>query len=476
MWETNSYTIAAILLPRLLGLIYFFAISPFLFQILSLIGKNGILPAKHYLDYFRLYLSSPKRYLTLPTLFWINSSNRALMGVTILGTMLSLFLMFGYYPSLLLALLFIIYLSIVTVGQDFLSFGWESFLLEITFYTFWLSLTEIPNVMLWICLNFLLFRFHVQAGASKLQSYDSSWLDLTALAFHYQTQPLPNKWAWYVHKWPLFFHKASTLFMFFVELVVPIGLFLNDDIRAAVGVAFIGLQLIIYLTGNFSYLNHLTIAFSIIAFSNFYLGFFGEIVPPSHSHWLLNPFLTVIGSLFIILQLMRFWQHFYPFKPTLAKYLYWFSFVHLVNRYGLFAIMTKERIEIIVEGSEDGENWKEYLFPYKPSEMTRSPRRVSPYQPRLDWQMWFLPFENFESENWFQQFLYHLLKGTPDVLKLIRYNPFQNQPPKYIRALMYDYTFSTAKQKKEWGWWWQRKLLGLYTPVMALKTEVASDQ
>jgi lipase maturation factor 1 len=468
MWNPESYTTAASLLPRLLGFIYFCAISAFLFQMRGLLGKNGILPICEYLDYFRLR-TSYKRFFYIPTLFWFNASDRTIMGFTIVGTFLSILLMLGYVPSLCLALLFVIYLSIVSTGQDFLSFGWETFLLEITFYTFLVSLTPISSLLTWINLNFLLFRFHIQAGAVKLQSRDPAWRDLTALKFHYQSQPLPNMWAWFVYKWPTAFHKASTLFMFFVELVVPFGLFLTDDIRAAVGIAFIALQVIIWSTGNFSYLNHLTASFSIIAFNNSYLSFIQKPLPVHSSPWFLQWLLSVIGALFIILQCVRLWNHFQPQRRILAEWLHRLSFFHLVNHYGLFAIMTKERIEIVVEGSEEGTIWKEYLCRYKPSEVTRRPRRISPYQPRLDWQMWFLPFDDFESETWFQEYLYHLLKGTPEVLKLIRYNPFPDKPPKYIRALMYDYRFSTKQQKRENGWWWQRDLIGFYSPIMMLQ-------
>lgn len=468
MWNSENYTIAASLLPRLLGCIYFFAIGAFLFQMRGLLGKNGILPVHLFLNHYRLYLSK-KRYFYIPTLFWLNASDPALMGMTILGTAISLLLMLGYYPALCLALLFMIYLSIVSVGQDFLSFGWESLLLEITFYTFWVSLTPIPNLLTWINLNFLLFRFHIQAGAVKLQSRDPAWRDLTALAFHYQTQPLPNTWAWYVYKWPLFLHKASTVFMFFVELIVPFGLFLMDEIRAGVGIILIALQVIIWLTGNLSYLNHLTAAFCVIAFSNQTLYFLNEPSQLYSVHWIADYLLTLIGSLFLILQSLKLWLHFQHHNRLLYQWLSWFSPFHLVNPYGLFAIMTKERIEIVVEGSDDGINWKEYICRYKPSEITRRPRRISPYQPRLDWQMWFLPFDDYESATWFHQFLYHLLKGTPEVLKLLRGNPFPNHPPKYVRALMYDYQFSTKEQKREKGWWWQRCLLGAFSPILSLK-------
>ncbi len=166
---------------------------------------------------------------------------------------------------------------------------------------------------------------------------------------------------------------------------------------------------------------------------------------------------------------MRFYQHFAPnaifrsILDTLGPY-------HLANRYGIFAVMTTSRYEIVIEGSEDGHIWKEYLFKHKPSELKRRPRRIAPYQPRLDWQAWFLPFTDFESERWFQSFMYHLLKGTPEVLALLRGNPFPDQPPKYVRAVVYLYEFSSKELKKQSGFWWKRTYVDTYSPVLALKT------
>lgn len=469
MWNPDSYTIAAQLLPRLLGLIYFFAIGAFLLQIKGLLGKNGILPISDYLDYFRRRLNY-KRFYYLPSLFWFNSSDRMLVGVILLGIAISTILMLGYFPTLCLATLFIIHLSIVSTGQDFLSFGWESFLLEITFYTFLVSLTPIPNLMTWINLNFLLFRFHFQAGIVKFQSGDPAWRNMTGAAFHYQSQPLPNMWAWYAYKWPLIIHKGSTIFMFFAELIVPFGLFFTDDARALSGVFLLILQLAFWLTGNFSYLNHLTAVFCIIAFNN---SFFSYLMTPSTASptsWLTDQLLSIIGTIFLALQCFRLWHHFQYDNHLLGRLLSWFSPFHLVNRYGLFAIMTKKRIEIIIEGSDDGEIWKEYLCWFKPSELNRRPRRISPIQPRLDWQMWFLPFEDFDSASWFRLFLAHLLQGTPEVLKLLRYNPFPTHPPKFVRTQMYDYRFSTSQQKKELGLWWQREFVGPYGPIMKIRS------
>lgn len=470
MWNSESYTIAAYLLPRFLGLIYFFAIGALLLQIKGLLGRNGILPISTFLSQFQS-LTLTEKWFYIPSLFWLNTSDTNLRLTLVIGLFTSIALLLGFFPSLCLAVLFIVYLSIVTTGQEFLSFGWESFLLEITFYTFFVSLTTIPNPMIWLCINLLLFRFFIQAGAVKLQSHDFCWRDLTALSYHYESQPLPNMWAWFIHRWPLSFHKLSTFFMFIVELILPFGLFFNDFVRAIVGLNLIGLQVLIWMTGNLSFLNHLTIVFCVIAFSNQYLSIWVNPPVTSQTSWFLNDLLSCIGLAFIILQLVRLWNHFVPQKKQLETLLRLVSFFHLVNRYGLFAIMTKERHEIVIEGSEDGKVWQEYLCKYKPSEITRRPRRISPFQPRLDWQMWFLPFDNFESASWFHQFLYHLLIGTPEVLRLLRHNPFPHAPPKFIRALIYDYKFSTSQQRIEKGWWWQRKLLGSFSPTLRLKEE-----
>ena len=207
MFDPASYTFAAALFPRLLGFIYFCAFGAFLFQIKGLISSNGILPLADHLSWLRKQL--PKRcYRLAPTLFWLNCSDQALMAVIAIGTALSVLLMFGIFPPLLLLLLYVLYLSIVTAGQDFLSFGWEGFLLEITVNAFFLSLTSPPNLMVWISLNLVLFRFHLQGGAVKLQSKDPNWRNLTGVAYHYQSQPIPNMVAWYAHKLPMWFQKA----------------------------------------------------------------------------------------------------------------------------------------------------------------------------------------------------------------------------------------------------------------------------
>lgn len=458
MLDPENYTVACQLFIRLLGLIYFFAFFPFLFQIRGLIGKNGILPVKAFLN--RIHLALGRRsYYRLPTLFWFNCSDRALMAVVITGTLLSIALLFGIYPALLLPLLMILYISIISVGQDFLSFGWEMFLMEITANAILLSWTTTPNLFAWLSVNFLVARFHLQSGAVKLQSGDRNWHKLTALHYHYQTQPIPNTTAWFFHHTPSWFKKFSCGMMFFIELVMPIFVFANAELRLITFLSFAGLQYFIWLTGNFSYLNSMSVALSVVLISN---GYFGAPASAASAFGLADALASIGGVTLLSLQLMRLWTHFFP-NPLFSHILSWVSPFHIANRYGIFAIMTTKRYEIVVEGSDDGVVWKEYLFKHKPSEVSRRPRRISPYQPRIDWQAWFLPFSSYQAEPWFQSFLKHLLKGTPEVLKLLRSNPFPERPPKYIRAIAYDYVYSDWGDKD----WWKRTYMGSYSPVLS---------
>lgn len=468
MLHVESYTIIAEWFPRLLGIIYFFAFGALTLQIRGLIGENGILPLKNFLN--NIKTNYPKQaYWMVPTVFWLDSSNRALLAVTILGTVLSVCLLAGIVPPLMLLLLYILYLSITSAGQEFLGFGWEGFLLEITINAFLLSLTTVPNAMVWVSINFLLFRFHIQAGAVKLQSRDPHWRNSSAIAYHYLTQPLPNTVAWYIQKMPEWFHRLSCLIMFACELGVPFGIFFDENIRLITFVALFGLQFFIWATGNLSFLNHLTAIFCLLLLNNTALETIGFTAPAVTTTPLsLDIFLTLCAAGLLALQIIRFAHHFFP-TQQFAKLLHPFDPFHIANRYGLFAVMTVKRYEIIIEGSLDGTEWKEYLFRYKPSELTRRPRRISPYQPRLDWQAWFLPFSKFGSERWFTSFLGHLLKGTPDVVDLLRYNPFPVTPPKFVRAKAYDYVFSTAEEKKQTGRWWQRTYAGDYCPSISLK-------
>src|ERR1700733_3597567 len=286
MFSPESHLIIAHLFPRLIGIIYFFALGSLLFQIRGLIGERGILPVRAYLDHFRNRLGT-RRFYWVPTVFWWDCSDQALMAVAGLGTFLAVLLAFGIYPFLLLPLLFLIHLSIVSVGQDFLSFGWEMFFLETSCHAFLLSLASIPNSVVWISVCFLIFRFHLQAGTSKLLSREPVWRNLTALFYHYQTQPLPNMMAWYLHKFPLWFHKLSTFMTLLIEIVLPFAIFGPKEFQFAAFLGFFFLQFSIWISGNYSYLNHLTAVLVSLLISDSYLDHFFTLPDTPPTPWYL---------------------------------------------------------------------------------------------------------------------------------------------------------------------------------------------
>jgi lipase maturation factor 1 len=468
MFDPEDYTIIASFFPRLLGILYLFVFGGLIFQIKGLVGENGILPAKKYFELIHLRLGK-KGYYPYPSIFWLNSSNPALFGGMAVGIILSIFLILGFVPWIILPLLYILHLSTITAGQDFLGFGWESLLLEITVQGFLLSLTVVPNLLVWISINFLLFRFHLQAGTIKLLTGDKTWRNLTALSYHYLTQPLPNTIAWYMHKLPLWFQKFSTAVCLSIEIVVPFGIFLGEEVRLWVFGALFGLQLLIWGTGNFSYLNYITAILCTILLGNSTLSSFFSTPPVTPSPLWLDALLTLFGGGLLILQIMQLWTqlHYNERIQTVLRKIYP---LHLVTRHAIFASMTTKRYEVILEGSNDGKEWREYTFKYKPSNVAWRPRRVAPYQPRIDWQMWFLPLYGI-NHVWYQQLLYHLLKGTPEVAALLGKNPFPNKPPRYIRAHLYDYVYTTFKEKKETGCWWKREFVCPLTPPSELKSK-----
>ncbi len=459
MIPPEAYTIISSLFPRLLGMIYFFAFFPFIFQIKGLVGEKGILPAQQYLEVFRKRMGK-RRYFLLPTLFWLNCSDRALVIVPVIGSVLSVLLMLGVCPPLLLAVLILLHLSIVTIGQDFLGFGWEGFFLELSYHALLMSLTVVPNIFVWLSVNVLIFRMHLQAGTCKLMSGDPSWKNLTALCVHYQTQPIPSTLAWYAHKLPVWFQKLSVAAMLAAEIVLPFLVFGIEQMRLIAFAGFFGLQFFIWVSGNYSYLNYLTSVAVSLLISNTYLsGYISAPDPASHS-WVISSFISLGGIGLLAVQLLALWYHFFrtPWLNRLFRNLFPY---HLGNRFGIFAVMTTERYEVVLEGSMDGEQWEEFLFWFKPSEPERRPRRIAPFQPRLDWQAWFLPFTTFENSRWFQQFVVRILEDSPEVRKLVRFHPFPGHPPKFLRAKLYLYEFTPWGAKN----WWKRKEIGEYMDI-----------
>lgn len=463
-----DYTLAIDLYTRLLGVIYLCVYIPFLFQVRGLWGKEGVLPIGLFLKRVRQQLGW-KGYFKVPSLFWLGSHDYILLGTCWVAIGLAVLLIFGIFTPLVLFLLFLIHLSFASSGQDFMQFGWETLLIEMTSITVLLTATTAPNYVAWIALNFLLFRFMIQAGTSKFKSRDPCWRDMTGLSYHYVTQPIPNRWAWYADKLPMWFQKLSTLAMFWVEIIVPFLIFNIPEVRLFVFANFIALLLIIWLTGNFSYLNHMIAVFSVILVSNQFLEpLMGAPANLAASPVAWDIFISAVSGGILFLEVIDLWNYYLP-VPLFTRILrFWYPY-HICHPHQLFSMMTKKRFEVVIEGSDDGKEWKEYLFWYKPSEVTRRPRRISPYQPRIDWQAWFLPFRPFKQQIWFHQLLSKMLMGSPRVLKLFRYNPFPDKPPLYVRALYYEYVFTSWEERKKTKAWWKRKLLGNYSSVIQLK-------
>jgi hypothetical protein len=315
--------------------------------------------------------------------------------------------------------------------------------------------------------RWLLFRLMFSSGVVKLTSGDPTWRNLTALSYHYHTQPLPSPVAWYADKLPLGFQKASTLMTFAIELLVPFLIFLPRRARHLAAVGIIGLQLLIMLTGNYAFFNILTIALCVFLFddadlSRLKLRARRMSAPPRR-------LMTAVTVLIIVLSLLQLSASLLNWLPgPAAPLLRLAQPFGIVNSYGLFAVMTTTRPEIVVQGSNDGQTWRDYEFRWKPGKLTRRPMWVAPYQPRLDWQMWFAALGSYQNNPWFINFMVRLLRGSPEVVALLREAPFPDRPPKYVRAELFEYGFTDAVTRSRTGAWWERQPRGLYLPPITL--------
>ncbi len=487
-FERPTFSLASWLFMRLLGVAYFFAFLSLALQILGLMGSNGILPARGFLEMVEARVGA-ERYWFFPTLAWLNSSDAALRAMSIGGTVGSVLLILDVAPLPVASVLWALYLSLVTVGQDFLAFQWDNLLLEAGFlgilmapWHLWPRLSQKsppPRFARWL-LWFLLFRLMFSSGMVKLTSGDPNWRNLTALDYHYYTQPLPTVFAWYFHLAPGWFQQASVVFMFFVELAVPFLIFAPRLWRFVGGGLLILLQFLIALTGNYAFFNLLTVALCLLLFDDaFLVRFFpralterlrAHVSSPrrfSLRRWLTVPLAIIIfaAGLLQLADLLAI-----SWLPSEAfQMLTDLQPLRISNWYGLFANMTTSRHEIVIEGSNDGETWLDYEFKYKPGDLRRAPCWVQPFQPRLDWQMWFAALGDYRSSPWFSQLMLHLLEGSPHVLDLFERNPFPHAPPKYVRAVIYDYQFTTWSERRLRGDWWSRRLLGDYFPAVSLR-------
>ncbi|HEX3235086.1 MAG TPA: lipase maturation factor family protein [Gemmatimonadales bacterium] len=480
--EPPTYLLSRWLFLRLLGAVYLVAFASLAVQITGLVGEHGVMPAGPFLAWAHSVYGRDA-YRLLPSVFWLNQSNLALEVVSWSGALLSLLLILGLAPLVLLLVLWTLYLSLSVVGQDFLSFQWDVLLLE----TGLLALLWAPaqwrprrwerapsEVARWL-LVLLLFKLMFLSGLTKLLSGDPTWRHATALDYHFETQPLPPWTAWYAHHLPGGVHRAATLAMFFIELVAPWMLLAPARLRPLriTGCGALALlQLSIAGTGNYGFFNVLALVLCVPVLDDQLLR---RLLPIRLSAGrdasaARRATLWVVGPVFLVLSLLslvREIENTLPHAPGLGplarwpdRVLAWVAPIRSFNGYGLFRVMTTERPEIVIEGSRDGEHWTEYEFRYKPGALKRRPRFVAPYHPRLDWQMWFAALDPEGNVGWLESLANRLRAGTPEVLSLLGPNPFAGAPPRYIRLTEYQYRFSTGEEWRRTHAWWVRQLVG----------------
>jgi hypothetical protein len=466
-----------LLFQRGLAAIYLLAFLSALCQFRPLLGERGLTPVSRLLSFVT--------FRDLPSVFHFHYSDRFFALVAWAGVLLSTCALLGlseagpmWLSMSVWLVLWALYLSIVNVGQSFYGFGWESMLLEAGFFAAFLGPAGVaPSPIPILILRWMLFRVELGAGLIKLR-HDPCWRDLTCLYYHYETQPIPNPLSIYFHRLPKRMHRFSVVFSHFVQLVAPFGLFLPQPYALLAGVLIIGHQLLLVISGNYAWLNWLTIVLGFTSFSDAALAHVLPIeVPALAERSLLHEGLLIALALATLGLSIKPTQNF--FSPNqLMNYSY--NPLHLVNVYGAFGSVTRERYELILEGtsSEYDEDWRPYEFKGKPGDPMRRPSQFAPYHLRLDWMMWFLPLAAVvtdqgvfarRAEPWFLMLVQRLLEGDRAVLKLLRHNPFPDAPPKRIRARYFRYRFADAREREATGAWWTREDVGTYMTPVALK-------
>ncbi len=469
----DNYWLTRFVLHRALAFVYLIAFIAVIHQFKPLLGEHGLLPVPQFIKQVR-FTESPSIFFWFPTNFAFD-----LFGW--IGIALSLFAISGFsekFGNLISAAtwgaLWLIYLSFVNVGQTFYAFGWETLLLEAGFLAIFLgSEKTTPPFLVILLFNWLLFRVMFGAGLIKIRG-DTCWRDLTCLQYHYETQPMPNPFSWYFHWLPVWIHKTGVLFNHFTELVVPFAYFAPSPISAVAGLITLFFHSWLFVSGNFAFLGALTMVLALSTFSDSWLKRVIPIHPPE-----LAPPSPLYVSATLGLTVLVAALSFFPVRNMISQNQLMntsFEPLHLVNTYGAFGTITWPRYEVIVEGTDEpvltwATRWREYEFTGKPGDVSRTPPQIAPYHLRLDWLMWFAAFSSPGQHPWFTSFLEKLLEGDKAVLGLLRYNPFPDEPPKFVRALLYEYHFTTPEERKQSGAIWNRKLIGLYFPPISLSKQ-----
>jgi hypothetical protein len=450
----------------------------------GLFGPSGILPSDVFFAFAREQLGR-RAWFDAPSLCWIVGTAPFVKALCAAGMLLSVILMSGYAPALCLGLLWVCALSLMSAGQIFFDFQWDALLLESTLVAIFLvpwtlrgkrgpyDPPRLARYLAW----WLLFRLMFLSGAVKLKSGDPTWRHLTALTFHYQTQPLPTPVAWYAHHLPLWFQTASCLVMFAVELGAPLLIAAPRRFRHGAATALIGLQVIIALTGNYAFFNLLTIGLCLTCLDDGWWRGIHWGVPDMSAGGAQPPgkFKATLLRWFAAFSVgVTFFETAAAFSSNAASSPIVRAVAEAVgptrsfNDYGLFAVMTVERPELIIEGSDDRSDWRAYELPFKPGDLSRRPRWAAPYQPRLDWQLWFAALSPPDDNPWVGKLCELLLRGDPAVLGLFARNPFPDHPPRYMRVVRYKYEFTSSEERARTGNWWRRTPLDFYITPVAL--------
>jgi hypothetical protein len=498
-----GYAVARSLFVRGLAMVYLIAVVSWWVQMEGLVGSQGLVPMADYLRQVETFAAEngSNAVLLVPSIFWVSCDDLVLNGACLVAVALALMVIVGFFQAQGLALLWVLYLSLVTTGSVFMSFQWDGLLLEAGLLAVlvapwkvrvsWRNLDPGVPRFPWYLVWFLLFRLVFFAGYVKLNSGDDSWWDGTAMLFHYQTQPLPTSIAWWMQQLPAGFNRLSCWLMLLIELVFPFFIFMGKRMRLVSSMGICGLMLLIMVTGNFTYFNGLTMVLCLpLVADRFWPRPWlqrvaidpvpkGHSTVPPGSAWLwagiglrgVTGVWLLVASVVVVSGQLAGGEAFrWVALPRWAlKAHEWTVPIRSVNGYGLFRVMTKDRPEIIFEGSRDGKRWEEYRLKYKPGELEKRPRLVAPHQPRLDWQLWFAALERQyhpQSRNapWLMALMSGLLDGKPEVLAFFEYQPFRDRPPKYARAKLYLYEFTNLKERRETGQWWKRKPRGLFFP------------
>ena len=477
-FNADGYWLGRLLFTEGLAAIYLTAFLVAVNQFRALIGSNGMLPVPDHL--------ATASFRRSPSLFHLYYSDRFFAAVAWTGAGLAALSVLGVTARLPLPAhmlvwfaMWLLYLSIVNVGQVWYGFGWESLLLEVGFLAVFLGNADTaPPLAILLLLRWLLFRLEFGAGMIKIRG-DSCWRDLTCLYYHHETQPMPGPLSWYFHRLPRPLHRVEVAGNHLAQLVMPFGLFAPQPVAAIAAGLMIVTQLWLVASGNFAWLNWLALVLAVSVLPDSVLGVVLPIGTPAETGTTPPAFVVVVIAVTALVLVLSYWP-----ARNLASHSQLmnasFNAWHLVNTYGAFGHVTRIRYEVIVEGTEAAHLtpdavWREYEFKGKPGDLRRRPRQFAPYHLRLDWLMWFAAISPGYARGWFVAFAEKLLQNDAATLALIRHNPFAESPPTFVRARLFRYRFSTRRERRDSGVWWHRTPVSDYLPPVRLAVGPAGD-